>query len=119
MAYGRDDVVNCLAGWLRRSQLRRRKAMRGCYSHDGGDFWSTMWPGGPALQHGMPLATLSWPTLSGDSFAAIPTCRCTHPLRAGCEMGTGYAAVVASIHGLAARMFQVGSILASVGGPVT
>jgi hypothetical protein len=34
-------------------------------------------------------------------------------------MGTGYAAVVASIHGLAARMFQVGSILASVGGPVT
>jgi hypothetical protein len=34
-------------------------------------------------------------------------------------MGAGYAAVVASIHGLAARMFQVGSILASARGPVT
>jgi hypothetical protein len=32
--------------------------------------------------------------------------------------GDGYAAVVASIHGLAARMFQV-SILASARGPVT
>jgi hypothetical protein len=34
-------------------------------------------------------------------------------------MGAGYGAVVVSIHGLAARMFQVGSILASAGGPVT
>src|SRR5688572_6762732 len=31
----------------------------------------------------------------------------------------GHAAVVASIHGFAARMFQVGSILASARGPVT
>jgi hypothetical protein len=76
-----------LPGWLRRSQLRRRKAMRGCYSRDGGDFWSTMWPGGPALQHGMPLATRSWPTLSGDSFAATPTRRCT----IHCALGAGWA----------------------------
>jgi hypothetical protein len=42
-----------------------------------------------------------------------------HHCAPGAEMGAGYAAVVVSIHGVAARMFQVGSILASVCGPVT
>ena len=42
-----------------------------------------------------------------------------HHCAPGAEMGAGYAAVVVSIHGVAARMFQVGSILASACGPVT
>ena len=37
-----------LPGWLRRSRLRRRRAMRGWRQRDGGDCWSTAWPGGPA-----------------------------------------------------------------------
>jgi hypothetical protein len=58
------------------------------------------------------------PPTGGTSSCASET-PMHHSLGAGCEMGAGYAAVVASIHGLAARMFQVGSILASARGPVT